>query len=105
MKNKKIPGFENYSASPDGFIFSQRGIALKSFSDCHGYQRVDLYRDGTRYRFYVHVFIMAAFRGWRPGLEVNHKDFNIKNNAIKNLEYMTRQDNMKYKTKRKLYEK
>ena len=105
MKNKKIPGFENYSASPDGFICSVRGKILKSFSDCHGYQRIDLYKNGIKYRFYVHVLIMAAFRGWMPGMEVNHRDFNRKNNSIKNLEYMTRQENMKYKTKRKYFEK
>jgi hypothetical protein len=45
----------------------------------------------------VHVLVAAAFIGPRPtGLEINHRDGNTHNNALKNLEYVSHSENMRH---------
>lgn len=96
---KPIPGFEKYSATSCGKIINQKGQVLKPFPDQHGYQRLDLYDQGKRKRFYIHVLVMKTFHGARPDLEINHKDKNRKNNSLENLEYCTRIENIEHRSK------
>lgn len=67
------------------------------YDDSHGYDRVSLSIAGRKTRRPVHRIVLEAFIGPCPsGYEVNHKDGNKKNNHIDNLEYVSRQDNVKH---------
>ena len=47
--------------------------------------------------FTVHRLVMESFVCKRPnGMEINHKDGNIKNNHLQNLEYLTPQQNIEH---------
>lgn len=48
----------------------------------------------------VHLYVARAWvDGYKPGLEVNHKDFNRKNNHADNLEWVTHVENIQYSAK------
>lgn len=63
-----------------------------------GYYRVYLIsEDGVRSHCFVHRLVAEAFLGNHEGLDtVNHKDFNIHNNCVDNLEWTTKYGNFKY---------
>ncbi len=44
-------------------------------------------------RFYVHRIVASAFLGDIRGKDINHKDFDRSNNALNNLEILTRKQN------------
>jgi len=50
--------------------------------------------DGKYHTTRVHRWIALAFLGHPNGREINHKDGNKQNNAISNLEYCTRSENI-----------
>jgi NUMOD4 motif/HNH endonuclease len=106
MKNiwKDIKGFEGYyQVSRFGEVKSLDRVIDKEH---HYFQRilkklvskeyysVALCKDGKVIRNSVHVLVAKAFvPGYAPGLEVNHKDGNKKNNYYKNLEWITKSGN------------
>lgn len=60
-----------------------------------GYLRVNLSKDGVAQSRKIHQLVAEAFLGpCPPGLEIRHLDGNSKNNAIWNLAYDTRSENM-----------
>lgn len=63
-----------------------------------GYYRVTLWRDIDRLDFYIHVLVCTHFIGTKPSSshEVNHKDRNRTNNHYRNLEWVTRQEQMQH---------
>lgn len=71
---------------------------IKSFSDCNGYLRVSLTKNGINKHCFVHCLVAKAFLGNANGLTVNHKDENKKNNRVKNLEYLSIGENIRYGT-------
>lgn len=59
-----------------------------------GYALVHFMVDGKRAVRTVHELVMLAFVGPRPAdRDINHKDGRKTNNALDNLEYVTRSDN------------
>lgn len=107
---KDIPGFEGrYQVSDQGRVRSidrtaravskagreyqrkARGTVLRP-GGRRGYLIVNLYPAGT---IAVHLLVARAFvEGFVGGLEVNHKDGDKKNNAVTNLEWVTRRGNL-----------
>ena len=59
------------------------------------YRQVSLAKDNSPVNAYIHHLVAAAFIGPRPdGAEVNHKDCDKTNNAVDNLEYVSRGENI-----------
>lgn len=80
-----------------------------------GYLRISLSKNGARASFLVHRLVAEAFlpipqnliclRGTRR-LQINHKDENIKNNSVSNLEWCNASYNVNYgERNRKMAEK
>jgi len=70
---------------------------LKPNIDRYGYRRIYLYYKGRRYNIRIHKLVAVSFIGDIPnGYEVNHKDGNKNNNFYKNLEIVTKLDNIKH---------
>lgn len=99
-KWKYIKGFENlYQISNFGRIKSMYSneLILKFRLSSTGYFRVYLYKNKIAKDFYVHRLVGKAFvKGYKKGLEINHKDFNKLNNFYKNLEWLTKNKNILY---------
>ena len=72
---------------------------LKSRIDRYGYITVGLNRNHVVKYHKVHRLVLAAFKGC-SNLEVNHIDYDRVNNAIENLEYVTRKENWHHSRER-----
>lgn len=98
---KPIAGWETlYSVSSDGRVFSHRKQSfLKPRASMDGYNRVCLCGEKGRYEYRVARLVAEAFID-NPDTEnktqVNHIDFNRKNDLISNLEWVTPLENTAY---------
>lgn len=97
---KPIKGWEDlYTISSDGKVFSIRSQKyLKPRLSMDGYERVALSRGrGYRREYRVHRLVAEAFIENPNNLpQVNHKDFNVRNNCLENLEWCSNYDNAHY---------
>lgn len=108
---KDIPGYTgSYQASNHGHIRGLnrilhdgrkwKGRILIHKVDKYGYNYVLLYSDGKRKSVQVQILIMLTFVGPRPeSYETHHKDGNPSNNRLDNLEYLSKKDHAKTKSK------
>lgn len=92
---RPIPFAPRYEASECGKIRNgSTGRVLRPSRSGYGYVHVKLGRQGCTK---VHRAVAAAFIGPRPpGMQINHRDRNKQNNAVENLEYVTRAENMRH---------
>ena len=99
-KTKKIVGWEEYSVSADGRIFSSKYGELREMTQSigtSGYYNVGFSNGKEKKTFQVHRLIASAFLSNRKNLEiVNHLDGNKLNNDASNLEWTTRTGNAKH---------
>jgi hypothetical protein len=95
---KPIPCFPRYEASSLGRIRRIGHKCLKATAGKFGYMQLSVSEDGKKYvTKNVHRLVAAAFIGPCPiGVQVNHIDGNKSNNAIANLEYVTRHENQRH---------
>jgi hypothetical protein len=96
---KPLPTNANYLISDRGRVFSKRsGRFLGSRKDRYGYQRFSFRVNGKPKETYIHRAVCLTFFGEpKPGqTDVNHKDCNIENNSVENLEWCTRSHNCKH---------
>lgn len=86
---KKITGFETYSVSDSGEVRNDKtGRILRLQEDKDGYLMANLHQDKRRRYVGVHRLIAEAFIANPNNLPiVNHKDENVKNNVLDNLEW------------------
>ena len=99
---KQIPDFPNYSISDTGEVKNnQRNQLLSIAYNQRGYAIVQLWKNGKGYMKRVHRLVLEAFNPIQNSkdYEVNHKDCNIKNNNLNNLEWCTSQENIHYRDK------
>lgn len=93
-----IPNYDGlYMASSLGRIKSfknKKERVLKPRKN-RRYLNVALCKDGLCKTFTVHRLIALSFLG-KSDLTVNHKDNNKLNNAVSNLEWVTKENNYKY---------
>lgn len=91
---KIIDDFPEYEVSSLGNIRRVGVSTNMKFYVQKGYYKVELYRDGKGYKQRVHRLVAKAFV---PNPEnkpqVNHIDFNRKNNSVGNLEWVTNLEN------------
>jgi len=99
---KDIPEYEGlYQVSNLGQVRSigratTKGKILKP-DEVNGYLRVMLSKNNIRKNFLVHRLVANTFIcEMDDTMQVNHKDFNRKNNTPKNLEWVTRKENVNH---------
>lgn len=101
---RDIPGYEGlYAADRNGNIYSlitdrsRRKGRLKPYTNTGGYLRVNLHKNGKCKHEYVHRLIALTFIE-NPECKryVNHKDSNVSNNRVENLEWCTAKYNIAY---------
>lgn len=96
---RKVAEFDNYSISNLGRVRNDKtGRILKQKTEKDGYFEVNLYRETQRKTFRVHRLVALAFI---PQLdknrnEVDHIDFDRKNNRVDNLRWLTTQENLEH---------
>ncbi len=83
-----IDGLERYAVSSYGRVINQeRGNELKPSPDKNGYLRVGLSKNGRVWHVYVHRLVaFAFFLNYKHGTEVKHKNGNLEDNSVLNLE-------------------
>lgn len=103
-----IEGYEGlYEIDRNGNVYSivttisRRKGLIKQQDNGSGYQRVNLFdKNGKPKKHYVHRLVAKAFI---PNPEnkpnINHKDCNVKNNCVDNLEWCTQSENVQYAVK------
>lgn len=98
---REIPGFKGYYISQNGNVYSNHKnkelhkMILKEDKD--GYYEVGLYKNKKRYFRRVHRLVLEAWSSNPNNLfQVNHKDGNIKNNNVDNLEWCTLEYNIQH---------
>ena len=96
---ENIAGFDGkYQVSTWGRIRSASGI-LKPYQNAKGYLKIDLYKNGVRYKKRVHRLVASTFiPNPYNDPEVNHIDGNKQNNSITNLEWVSDYGNRLHET-------
>lgn len=92
----RVRSLDRICEGKDGRSELHKGKVLKPCPKVNGYLEVSL-RDGkSRKHRLIHHLVAAAFLGPRPDrLDVRHADGNRKNNAVENLSYGTRSENLR----------
>jgi len=102
IKNlSEVEGFKeysDYSVTSDGDVISHYGLEdriLKQSKNSDGYLRVGLSNHGNRKTVRINIIVARAFcEGYSPELEVDHINFIRTDNKAKNLQYLSRTENI-----------
>lgn len=87
----------NYAVSNSGQIKNLRTGRMLKYGNKKRYYTVALHSDGLRKDRYVHRLVASAFIPNPNNLRyVNHKDHNIHNNNVENLEWCTSSENARH---------
>lgn len=73
------------------------GQILTPGTEAKGYLFVTLWRDGSCQYVKVHHLVARAFLPASEKPQINHKDFDKKNNGASNLEWVTAQENSRHR--------
>lgn len=99
---KRVPGFSDYFIDKKGNVFSTRRnkgiIKMSPWIDRKGYMVVSLRNDsGQKKNMFIHRLVAITYIDNPNNYPVvNHKDRNVKNNSVNNLEWCTIDYNNKY---------
>jgi hypothetical protein len=104
---KLIKGFNDYSITMDGQVFSHKTNKFKkSFALQTGYVFIQLYKGNKKKNYYIHRLVAEAYLiNIESKIQVNHIDGNKSNNNISNLEWVTPKENMKHSLDKGLRQK
>ena len=102
---KEIQNWPGYFVCEDGRIWSEKSKKfLIPQKNAKGYLRVCLSNNSKKKCLAVHRLVAEAYLSNNNPLqktEINHKDENITNNSVENLEWITPDDNLHYGTRSK----
>ncbi len=104
---RDVVGYERlYAVTDDGRVWvyfrkgkgsNKTGRFFTPAIDIGGYNRINLRKNGVSKSFSVHRLVAQEYISNPKNLpEINHKDGNKSNNKVKNLEWCTRNFNMKH---------
>lgn len=102
---KPVPGFEGiYAISNQGDVrveldrlHKRKGDLLAKIPQRDGYLFVGLCTNGKAKTYSIARLVLRTFAGEpKPGHQANHKDGNILNNHLDNLEWCSLQDNFRH---------
>lgn len=98
MQTKKLDflGFPNYEISTLGVVKNTKRevFLIGQKNQNNGYWSVQLSEKGNKKRFYLHRLVAIAFLENKENKEtVNHKDGDLNNNSLDNLEWATQKEN------------
>lgn len=98
MQTKSLDflGFPNYEINTLGEVknVKRESFLLGQKNKKSGYWSVQLSEKGNKKRFYLHRLVALAFLENKENKEtVNHKDGNLDNNSLENLEWATQKEN------------
>lgn len=102
---RKIKELQHHYISDEGKVYSDYNGQLKEIkqhSDSKGkYQLITISENGVRHKYLVHRLVALAFIPNPNNLpEVNHKDYDTKNNLLSNLEWCTTKENINHMLER-----
>ena len=87
--------YYDYMVSNKGRIFSLKTLTFLEGSECNGYIRMRLSKDGNRVRKFKHRIVAESFcENSKNKPFVNHIDGNKRNNHPNNLEWVTTEENI-----------
>ena len=93
----RVKSLEKYRFNNGGIQLLKEKI-MKPL-DYNGYKNVNLWKNGSKKKEYVHRLVAKSFIPNPDNLrEVNHKDENPSNNMVENLEWCDHRYNMNYGT-------
>ncbi|AKF12742.1 HNH endonuclease [Sinorhizobium phage phiM7] len=95
---KPVTGFELYEVSNHGRIRNLKSNKILKTSVRDRYVRVNLYQNGTSKTVLVHRLVAEVFLPNHDSFanDVNHIDGNKANNHVSNLEWTTREENIRH---------
>lgn len=97
---KDVVGYKNYKVSNLGRVYSEKNggkMLTPSFDGKHRYVLVTLVNNGVVKRELVHRIVAKAFlENTENKPEVNHKNCVTYDNRVENLEWVTKNENMKH---------
>lgn len=90
-----IEGFENYFITDDGRVFNSKGVEKVRQENIDGYWTVNLYKDGKYYHKRCGRLVGLHYLRdtYEEGLVINHKNLNVKDDRVENLEWVTVKEN------------
>lgn len=93
----RVRSLDRLITRKDGIVQRMHGAILKPVTTTDGYLRVKLHKEDSPYPICIHRLVAAAFCEKKAGCtDVNHIDFNRKNNCSENLEWVSHGDNVRY---------
>lgn len=100
---KNINGFPNFAISNYGNVLHNKTLNIsKKFIDSGGYYFVNLWNDGCAKTYRIHRLVGEYFIPNPKNLQcIDHKNRIRTDNNIQNLRWVTHQENMRNRTKRK----
>lgn len=95
---KPVVGFEKYSVSNLGRIKNPFGKILRPSPNYKGYLHVNLNSEDIKHKHYsVHRAVALAFIPNPDNLsQINHKNHNVQDNRVENLEWCSNEYNQRY---------
>ena len=93
----RVRSLDRYITRSDGVVQFKKGIIKQPKENSDGYYTITLNKNGKNKTIGIHRLVAQAFIP-NPDelLEVNHIDYDRKNNNVNNLEWCTHQDNIKH---------